>query len=440
MGKEKRSERVSNISMMIISALLAIILWVILSLTAFPDMTKTLYDVPIDLSLEGSWADLEGLSIINIDTESVNLSFNGRRAEISKYVNDDIKVRLNLDNVRGSGSYNVPLIVESVHGDTITDIRVAPQSVHIDFDRLATKTLSIEDGTLELDLSAIHAAEGHVIDPSKVEVSPTTLEISGPQDHIEQITSCKLGFEGSLTLSSTQKLNVNQTTLYSNGAVINDEMVQKSTEQFTVSVPVFITRDLPLGISLLSYCGAVDVNTIPYRLSTDSILIQSEDSSIEDLGTRIVGYVDIRSIIPGYVQSFEIPEDSRYTNISGVDEIKANFDLEGYTTKSFTLSSAQIMLLNQPAGYNVYVEQNRIRVTAVGPEEVINSLDSSNFVGQIDLVDYDTPADNRSDQRFLTVSVFAPNYPNVWVTGNTQVLASFNPIESEETEPAETAE
>lgn len=425
MSEKRKIKSGSNIILIIVSLLLAVCLWLILSLTAFPDTTKTLYDVPINTSLEGSWADLEGLSIINIDRESANISFTGQRAEISNYTNEDIVIKLNLDNVRGSGSYNVPLTVESVRGDQLTDIKLAPASVHIDFDRLATKTFSVDDGTITVDLDNIHAADGHVIDPEEVDVSPKSFEISGPQDYIEQITSCKLGFEGNLTLSSTQKLNVNQMTLYSNGAIVNDDVVTKSTEQFTVSVPVYITKELKLEVTLISYASdIIDASTIPYRLSTDSILVRSEDASIESLETINLGYIDIRNITPGYVQSFPITENSRYTNISGIDEVKVYFDLEDYASKTVTLSGSQIMQLNQPAGYNVYIERDKLRVTVVGPADDLDSIDASNFVGQIDLFDYDVS----TGQRFLTVSVFAPEYPDVWVTGNIQVLGSFNPI------------
>ncbi len=425
MAREGRIKRGADIVLVIISVFLAIVLWLILSLTAFPDTTKTLLDVPIDLSLDGSWAQLEGLSIINIDNESANISFTGKRAEISSYTNSDVVLKLNLDNVRGSGSYNVPLTVESVHGDQLTDIRVAPASVHIDFDRVATKRFSVEDGTLTVDLENLHAAEGCVIDPSEVEISPSSFEISGPQDYIEQVTSCKLGFEGNLTLSSTQNLNVNQMTFYSSGAVVNDDVMTKSTEQFTVSVPIYFTKELKPDVTLMSYApDVIDVSTVPYRLTAESILVRSEDSSIQELETVNLGYVDIRFVVPGYVQSFQVAENSHYTNISGIDEIKACFDLEGYTTKTITLSSSQIMLLNPPAGYNFYIEQDKLRVTVVGPEELLDTLDASNFVGQIDLLDYNAS----TGERFLNVSVFAPGHPNVWTTGNVQILGSFNPV------------
>ena len=60
--KKTKSTRAENLVIMIFSALIAVTAWVTLSITAFSDITVTLKDVPIDFSLEGSYADLSGLS------------------------------------------------------------------------------------------------------------------------------------------------------------------------------------------------------------------------------------------------------------------------------------------------------------------------------------------------------------------------------------------
>ena len=73
------------------------------------------------------------------------------------------------------------------------------------------------------------------------------------------------------------------------------------------------------------------------------------------------------------------------------------------------------------------VEQDRLRVEVVGPEEILNELDASNFIGQIDAMDYGV----FDGQRFLTVSVYAQGYPNVWSYGVNQMIVSCERVVSD---------
>lgn len=425
-GKKKKISFASaNIPLAVLSAVLALVLWIILSMTAFPEMSVFLYDVPIDFSLDGSYAQMAGLSVIQKDLEQVNLTFTGRRDTVSGYTNDDIHIRLNLDAVRSSGAYTVPLIVESKHGDILDNVSVVPDSAHISFDKLSTKTLSVADGTLIADVDNISAETGYLIDPSEVTITPSEITISGPQDYIDQVTSCVLSFELPLSLKSTRTLSPSGYALYNGVNVFENPFVSMSTENFSVKVPVYMTKNLPLNVVLTNYTSMIDETTIPYTLSTESIKVRSEDRSLENLKEITLGFIDIRDIEPGYVKSFEITQNTHYTNISGINQVNVNFDLEGYTEKSITLTNSQIHLINAPANYDIVIEQDKLRVMVVGPEEILENLDSSNFVGQVDLMDYEM----RSGIRFLSVTIYAPGYPEVWAVGrNNQVFTSFEPI------------
>lgn len=420
--KKRRSFFTANVPLVLLSAFLALVLWLFLSMTAFPDMTVFLYDVPIDYSLDGSYASLAGLSVIQSDMEQVNLSFTGRRDAMSSYTNNDIHVRLNLETVRGSGAYTLPLIVESNRGDRLEDLSVVPDSVHITFDKISTKTLSVADGTLVANIGNISAEQGYIIDPNEVTISPSEVTISGPQDYISQVTSCVLKFDSPLTLRSTRKLRPSGYTLYNGVNVFESQDVSMSTEDFSVNVPVYLTKELPLNVVLNSYTPFVDVSTVPYSLSTETIRVRSEDSSIANIKDINLGIIDIRDVVPGSVKTLEIPQNTHYSNVSGVNTVNVNFDLEGYAEKDISIPNSQIHTINGPAGYDVTIEQNKLPVKLVGPAEILDTLDSSSVVGQIDLMDYNLSP----GVRFLSVTVYAPGYPEVWAVGrNNQVYTSI---------------
>lgn len=423
MAERKRIKKNrGNLILALVSILLSVILWAVLSVTVFSDVQISLYDVPIDFNLEGSYANLASLSVISNDVSTVNLSFTGQRDSYKDYTNDDVKIRLNLDNVKASGAYDIPLIVESTRGDRISDVAIYPESVHIVFDRIVTKTLTVEDGSLTVDLSNVQSAQDYAIDPEEIAVTPSQVTVSGPQDYIDQVTSCVLSFDSSRTLNSSVNMRPDIVSLYNGDAVFEHPSVTLGTTDFSVYISVYITKTLSLNFGIMGYTDEVDTDSIPYTMSAESILVRSQSAAIENIDQINLGFIDVKNIQPGYVQSFTIPEQtSNYTNISGIDEVQVSFPLEGYSTKRITLSNSQIYTINGSSTYDVTVEQNRITVTVVGPEEILEQIDASDFVAQIDLIDYGPI----TGTRFLTAYVYAPNYPNIWATGTNQVLASF---------------
>ena len=165
MGARKTSSKTrrENLIIMILSAIIAVVAWIILSITTFSEIDVTLRDVPIDFSLDGTYADLAGLSVVDKDFDHVNVSFVGQRDAVGKYTNEDIKVGLDLNNVRTSGAYDIPLVVTSVNGDQLESVEIAPQrTVHIEFDRYASKTFSLSAHTLTFNSDEVSAAEGYL--------------------------------------------------------------------------------------------------------------------------------------------------------------------------------------------------------------------------------------------------------------------------------------
>lgn len=433
---EKRvsnKKRRANIILAALSVLLAMVLWLVLSITALSEIQVTVRDVPIDFSLENSYADLNGLSVISQDLENVSVSFTGQRDRIGNYSADDIRVSLDLNTVRASGSYDLPLVVTSVHGDQIENIEIAPKkTVHVEFDRYGFKTLTVDSTTLKLDMSNITAAAGYVIDEEEIVISPSQVTISGPQDIIDHVTSCVISFDGSMRLSESLNSSTQAVTLYSGNDVFENPGVMLETERFDVYIPVYVTKTLPLDVSIQSYSDEIDISTIPYTFSQDSILVRSENSAkIEDVENITLGIIPLREIRPGYVTSFTIARSSYYENISGVEEIDVIFDLENYAERTMTITNSQIHLVNPSSAFNVITETDRLNITLVGPAEVIYQIDPSNIVAQINLLDYDLA----TGPRFFNATVYVPGYPNVWCYGEAKVFAQVEPVE--QTEPTE---
>ncbi len=423
-----------NFYLMLFSIVLAFVIWIIMSLTVFPETTITLKDVPIDFSLDGSYADVAGISVMKTSVDSVNVVISGERYLIGDYAADDIHVGINVDAVRATGSYELSLVVTSVNGDTIEVDQIEPSSVKVDFDYMVTKTFSVEDGTLVADVSNLAAADGYIIDEDEITISPSTIEVYGPQDYIDQITSIAVKVDNAATIQSTMTSNLNSVILYSGNDVFENEDVTINNESFEVTVPVYMLRDVDLSVTLTSTVDSFDLSSITYSINPSSILVRSQTTDLNNLDPINLDYISVNKITVGSVFDVTIDKSSNYENISGIETATVTFDLDGYSEKAVTISNSQIYIMNSSGDKTVTVEQAQVQnVILVGPTDVLEQISSSDVVAEIDMLDY---ANTNVNYTIMDLTIYVPGYDNVWCYGTYRVYVSIEAVET--TDEAET--
>lgn len=424
--KRNSSVNRSSIITFVVSAVLAVIIWLVLSLTAFPEMTLSLKEVPIDFSITNSYADNSGLSIMSRSNEAANVRIKGLRYQIGEYTSEDIHIGLNLDSVRAPGKYDLALIVTSVNGDEI-EVEIEPKTVNVEFDKMTTKTFSVEDGTLTADISNLTAADGYMIATDEITIEPSSVELYGPQDYIEQITSCSVSVNNAYTAIKT--INTDKTSLkvYNGTTVMTTDRVASEPTSFTLNVPVYMVKELPLAIDIDPYFDSFNLSSLDgaVRIEPESIIVKSMDDRIKKLEKLTLdGSISLKEITVGTAFTWRIPDKSYYTNISGTDQALISFDLEGYSTKKFKINNSQIKVINIEPGYRVSVETDKLNVTVVGPADVLEEIDASDIAAQIDYMEHTFTTGLNMRQ----ATIYLPQYDNCWVYGSHPVMLNVEEV------------
>lgn len=428
-----------NIYLAIFSVVLAFAIWIIMAITVFPETTVTLKNVPIDFSLDGSYADVSGMTVMKASAESVNLIISGERYLIGDYTADDIKVGMNVDAVRETGTYDISLVVTSVNGDAIDVVEIEPATIKVNFDTVVTKTFSVDDGTLVADISSLEAADGYLIESSEIVISPSSIEISGPEDYINQITSVAVEVNDTAIIQNTLNTTHTSVVLYRGSDVFEYEDISISSDDFEVTVPVYLLKSMNLDVTLTSSIDSFDTSTVPYVIEPSSITVRSQNQSVLNMDTINLDYISINEITVGSVFYLPISESSYYDNISGIETATVKFDLEGYAEKVVTLSNSQIYVVNSVNDSMIFtVEQARItNVTLVGPEDVLEEINASDVVAEINMLDY---SNLNVSYTIVELSIYVPGYDNVWAYGKTQVYASITYSDEEADEASDSSE
>lgn len=421
----------NNLFMLIISVVSAFILWIVLSLTAFPETTVVLREVPIDYSLDGSYADVTGISVLDMSDTTANVRINGQRYLIGDYSNDDIHIGINLDTVRAPGVYDLPLVVTSTNGDAIDVDTIEPSTVKVEFDYMITKSFSVADGTLTADISNISAADGYIVDPAEVIIEPSVVEIYGPRDYVNQVTSCEIKVQSGATVMTTLQTSNTSVTLYNGENIVNDSKISVQSENgFALTIPVYMRKDMKLDVEIQTYFDQFDISSLKYTINPSEITVRSQSDRISNIDEITLGYVDLRSLDISSNIILPINNTDYYTNISGYDTATVTFDFENYSTKTLTINNSQIYPINVPNGYQVDVETDRINnIKVIGPSEIIEQIDSKDLIAQIDMLDYNIT----EGFRMYTVTVYLPMYNNCWCCGTYQVACNVQQVDDNQT-------
>ncbi len=433
-GRVKKTDKPlaeNNLFMLIISVVSAFILWIVLSLTAFPETTVVLREVPIDYSLDGSYADVTGISVLGMSDTTANVRINGQRYLIGDYSNDDIHIGINLDTVRAPGVYDLPLVVTSTNGDAIDVDTIEPSTVKVEFDYMITKSFSVADGTLTADISNISAADGYIVDPAEVIIEPSVVEIYGPRDYVNQVTSCEIKVQSGATVMTTLQTSNTSVTLYNGENIVNDSKISVQSENgFALTIPVYMRKDMKLDVEIQTYFDQFDISSLKYTINPSEITVRSQSDRISNIDEITLGYVDLRSLDISSNIILPINNTDYYTNISGYDTATVTFDFENYSTKTLTINNSQIYPINVPNGYQVDVETDRINnIKVIGPSEIIEQIDSKDLIAQIDMLDYNIT----EGFRMYTVTVYLPMYNNCWCCGTYQVACNVQQVDDNQT-------
>lgn len=415
--KIRRSKLKNDMMLRIASVILAVVIWIILSITLFPTIYITVYDVPVKLEMTGSDAEATGLSAVNFSGEKVNVQLSGMRYEIGDYKADDLVATLDLSNVTKNGTYDLNIVVKSVHDDKCNITSVSPSTVRVTFENIKSLELPAE-----VDYSGISAAEGYTLKTPTV--SPENIKITGPEGEISKIERAVVKVEGnSQQLTETYTTSNTDIVLYTkDGAEVDKSNLAFAEEEYVVTFPVYMEKTVPFTLSIQQCPDNFDQSILKYSFDPENITVLS-NGDISNLESKNAGYLYLNQIDLDTEFTFDIALDNGQINDSGIDKVTVKFDKTGFSSKNFTLSKSHIKLLNPIPGKNIEIRTEKIsNVKIIGPADIIKDLKADDLVAEYDMEG--SQLENGSYE--ANVRIYSPSQGKVWCCGNYDIIISIS--------------
>jgi YbbR domain-containing protein len=411
----------------LLSFLTALIIWFAIVTNVYSTAPMRFNNIPVKVELTGTNAEANGLSVVDFDVETVNVELIGDRSQIGLLTAEDLVAYADVGGISSSGQFTLDLNVRTDKNIGFSVASITPAITNVKLDWIETQSFAVEPSFPNIKVSS-----GHVLDREDVVCDPPTIELTGPSAQLAEIGRVVVSADKTAEISSSYSLYSNDVKLYTtDGALLDAEQIEIPSVDFQISIPILTQKELELTYELIGIPSGFDEEWLRERLklSESSITLASQTSSAfaKNDSQLNVGFVRLSEIGLEYSTTLDIELEDIYTNQSNIQQVTLTLDSEGLSSRSFTVSTDNIKITNQPTNYNFDLVTKRLDITVVGDKEVLDKLDADDILVTVDLLDYDVDQyPSESFTRPASISFYQQG--KVWAVGSYRIALDRSEI------------
>ena len=412
----------------ITSIVAAITIWFVISVNEYPIINEVVYNVPIQIALEGTYAEASGYQAMSRSVETVTVYLTGNRGEVGNIKTEDLVAVASAENVMYAMEYNLPLEIESLSDKEFEVTKIEPAVVSVGFDRIITKEIPVSP-----EISGIYAAEGYIMgDSDDIAVVPNKVNITGPATTVDEITQAAVVIREDTVLKATTDFKTDTIKLYNNTMEISDENTQLTYNKtdFTVHIPVYARQTVKLDVRITNAPASFDVEKFKEKLefSIDELVVAVADENAVERDTMDIGTIDMREVDVGKEFTFATADFllENYQDWNDVGTITVKCPSEGLAVRPIHITNPSIQLINAPAQFDFKIVTSGVTPIFVGPEETLEQLTYIDVIAQIDMLNSFNIEEGYCK---LPVTFSIPAYDDVWCIGSEGVLSPMATIQ-----------
>lgn len=413
---------------MLISVLVAIVIWGYVDNDKDYTSTISLTDVPVEFIGENTTLADRGLMLLDDTERTVSFKLEGSKRVLMKLDTSAIRVQVDLEkeNVTTTGVQDVRFSVSFPTGFTNgSKVSMKPVGnnnaymVSIDVGELYSKTVDIR---CEIQGKV---ADGYIA--GEIQFQPSVLELRGQETVVEKVSYAKVV----LPIGDAQE-TVSQTLRYqlcdAAGNVVDSSNIHPVTDEVQVTLPVYVVKELPLVVNFLESPGS-SASNINYSIEPRSIIVSGDATLLRDVDSIKLDDFDLSAISSQGTYYYQIPLPDGCENLSSVTRATVTVSFKDLVTS--TLNVSGIEYENIPEGKTVTSLTGEVPVTLRGTSGDVGAVTPDDVVIVADLRD----VGSASGSYTVPVTVRVDTAGDVGVVGSYQIRITVSDQEPPEEEP-----
>ena len=395
---------------------IALGLWLYVVSYIDTDYELTLDNVSVGLEGKSILTADRGLMILSEDEYRVSITVSGNRQDVSKINSGNIQVVADLSKIEEPGEHNITynIILPGDAPSGAVSYQKDPDRVTVEVARKKTKEIPVTV-TYEGDVPA-----DYIKDTAALELDHTYVEISGPEDVVDQIHHAAItvdctGRTESIYESLRYELQDQQ------GEPVDAEWITTNVSEVKVYLPVVMVKKLPLTVTLVDGGGATAATT---KLSIDPayISISGSETALAAVEELDLGIIELAQITKDQELTFDITLPEGITNVSNLPTATVSISFPKLATREFTITEFEHTNLASGMKWESLTKQ--LTITVRGLKAEIQRLNAADIIARVDLSGVENTSAVEPD------IIFPKSYESLGVLGSYSVSVQVTPLEA----------
>lgn len=406
----------SKIFYMVISLLLAFVLWVYVGREANPEVTNTIGQVQVVFSgLES--LEQRGLMISEGAEQTVSLRIRATRDVWTRLNQGDTTITIDVSGIAEPGTQSVSITTRNINFprsitvmDSIDVQYTSPSAVEFTVSRWATRQIPVQG-----------SFSGSVADGYQREdfsFAPETVTVSGREELVNQVDHALVTVSQE-DMNTTYSENCPYTLIGADGSVIPADQLETAPATVLVTLPVVQLKEVELTVDLIPGGGAT-ADDVTAEIEPSTIMVSGDGEDLAGLTSISLGEIDLSQIFGSReVLHLPIDLDNSLTNVSGNTEATVTVTIHGLTTRILQVSN--ISFINEPEGYRADAVTQSCSIQIRGSEEAVNGVTASQLRIVADLSEIELSTGSQT----IPVRVYLDGSSDVGVVGEYNIVVSL---------------
>ncbi len=374
-GIRMKKRLTRNLSLKILSLLVAFLVWVVILNVEDPVDTQTFYDIPVTKINENALAQVDKVYDV-VSGNAVDVKVKAKRSIIESLEVSDFQAVADLSKLSIVGAVPIDVALPE-YGDNV-EIEKENHTMQVNLENLETKQFKIDVVTIGT------VAEGYYI--KEKTASPNIIQVSGAESVINKIKEVVVEVNVADVRESFEKTGIVPKVYDNNGTLMDSGKMELNYEEVNVSVDLLKTKTVNLFIELKGtpYPG-YKYGTPDYE--PKQVVIAGEQSELDKV-QYIMGEYNIdnqKSDIEDEVNIVDFIKD----DVILIDDNQTaviNVKVEKLISKDISYNSSDIELRNLPAGLTAtFNKKATLKVEVYGEKDVLSTINKYNLKPYIDL-------------------------------------------------------
>ena len=379
--------------MMILSLLLAFIIWVSVESGTGNHMEHEIPGVPISITLNEFVSQSTNLRIV--EGAEATATVRGPRSVVGALTAQDITVTADTGSITKEGTYVLQLRARSNSDVEVLSVvgqdgATATTTIVCDVWSEQSFPVSVEMPNLKVSDTSVYQFGTPSISGSAV--SNNNVMISGPRTDINHITRVVAKISDEQVISETAVFTAELVAYNEHDMPITTvSVVGAEDAKLSVTVPVMVYHKLPLNPIINNAPAGYKDNQNLVTVTPNEIELWSVPSELDEYINKIKQQlvVDFNQLDKdGLTREFTLESTQSVRLLNTSETVKVKVNLSNITTRTYevSLSDKNVRIENCPDTLAVTLKQLRLpNIRICGPSNVVNRIKASDIVLVLDM-------------------------------------------------------